>query len=95
VQNHYLELAVRLYADTTANKSSDVLPWLEYLDEKERREFLQEFVSAIKRAGTDDDWVSLETLLDDWKATAETLQDKAAIRALTTRRSKDKYVSLK
>jgi hypothetical protein len=93
VQNHYLELAVNLYADTTARKSSDVLPWVEYLDENERRKFLQEFVSAIKRAVTGDDWVGLETLLDDWKATAETLRDKSAARAVKTRGRKGKYIT--
>jgi hypothetical protein len=94
-QNHYLELAVKLYADINTRKSSDILPWVEYLDESERREFLQEFISAVKRALTGDDWINLETLLDDWKATAETLHDKVAVRALTSRGRKDKYIALK
>jgi hypothetical protein len=94
-QNHYLEIAVKLYADNTAGKSSDVLPWVEYLDENERREFLQEFINAIKLAIAGDDWDSLENLLDDWRATAETLQDKSAVRALTTRGRRDKYIALK
>jgi hypothetical protein len=93
VQNHYLELAVKLYADIAAGKSSDVLPWVEYLDENERREFLREFISTIKVALTGNDWGNLETLLDDWRATAETLQDKAAVRALATRGRKDKYIA--
>jgi hypothetical protein len=94
-QNHYLELAVKLYADITTGKSSDVLPWVEYLDENERREFLREFITAIKQAIAGNDWGTLETLLDDWKATAETWQDKAAARALTTGGRKDKYIALK
>lgn len=89
VQNHYLELAVNLYADITAGKGSDVLPWVEYLDEKERLEFLQEFVNTIKRAVRGDDWVGLQILLDDWKATAGTSQDKLAPRATKSRGRKN------
>jgi hypothetical protein len=92
-QNHYQELAINLYADITAGKSSNVLPWVEYLDENERREFLKELVRAIKRAVSDDNWVNLETLLVDWKATAEILQDKLAVTALKKRNSKNKYVA--
>lgn len=95
MQNHYLELAVRLYADITIGKSSDVLPWVVYLDENERQEFLQEFIKTIKLAIAADDWVGLENLLDDWRATAETSQDKSAVRALTARGRKDKYIALK
>lgn len=91
VQNHYLELAVNLYADITAGNSSDVLPWVEYLDENGRREFLQEFINAIKRAVRGDDWVSLQTLLDNCRATAETARDKLAAGSVKTRGRKGKY----
>ena len=93
VQNHYLELAVKLYADISTGKSSDALPWVEYLDENGQREFLQEFIGAIKRAVSGDNWVNMETLLDYWKATAETLQDKSAVIAAKTRGRKGKHIT--
>ena len=94
-QNHYLWLAVQIYTDISAKRSSTELPWLDYLDDGDKYRFMHEFTDCIKKGMAKEDWRELDALLDDWKATAETLHDSEAMKALTTRGQKKEYVALK
>ena len=94
-QNHYLWLAIQICTDISAKRSSTELPWLNYLDEEDKHQFLDEFTGCIKKAMAKEDWEELDTLLDDWKATAETLHNSEAMKTLKTRGLKKEYVALK
>jgi hypothetical protein len=89
LQNHFLSLAVKYCADNKA------IAWTGYLTEKERDEFRNEFLGAIKMALVNDRWHEVDVLLDDWKATAETKQNKEVMKNLTKKRHKEAYILLK
>lgn len=94
--NYYLELAIKLCTSVYLNERIDVLPWVEYLDAADRVEFFHDFATCLLMSMTTGDWGKAENVLDDWKATAETLSNKKASEALKSRaHSKANYIELK
>ena len=91
-QNYYLDMALRL---CTGKTDMPELAWVSSLDKDDRAEFTDEFVSAVNKAFSTHNWNEMETLLEDWKATAETMQDKQAMRALKSKIPNDKYIPLR
>lgn len=89
IQRYFLELAVKYCTD------SKNIAWTEYLSEKEKDEFRREFLDTIKVALVTDQWHNVEILLGDWKATAETKQNKEAMENLTKKGRKKEYILLK
>jgi len=92
MKNHYLELAVKLCTDITLKGSSEEFTWVNSLDDEDKSQFISEFVNSIKKAIMTDDWSGPEILLDDWKATAETLRDGEAMKVLKAKGRRAEYI---
>jgi hypothetical protein len=95
LQAHYLELFVKYCDEIMKGTKINTFPWLEYLDDEEKRQFRDEYLGSIRAAIVTEHWEDIETLLDDWKATAETNSNEEAVRALKTKEARDKYITLK
>jgi hypothetical protein len=95
IQAHYLELFVTYCNEVMKGMKSSRFPWIEYLDSEEKKQLHEEFVGSIKMAVVTDDWDGIETLLGDWKATAETESDEEAMKALRTKQAPDKYIAFR
>jgi len=93
-QSYYMEKAIQFYTSVVRQEKSDVFPWLDYLDAGDMSRFITEFTDAVLKAISIDDWSDVETLLEDWKATAETFHDRAAMRALKAKSRKADYIAL-
>ena len=76
-------------------KDITILPWAKNLDKEEQQEFRNELVNSVMTAIATDNWDNIETVIEDWKATAETEQNEAAMAAIKTRLSKNKYIPRK
>lgn len=94
IEKHYLELAIKYCIEEVKAEKHNALPWIEYLDDEEKKQFREEFIGSIMAAVTTEDWDGIETLLEDWKATAETEHDEGIMKVLRTRGRKGEYVEL-
>lgn len=94
-QKYFLELVVQFCNEIDTGKDIKTLPWVKYLDKEEQKEFRDELLNSILEAILTDNWSNIETLIEDWKATAETESDEEAMAALKSRVSKDKYIPRK
>jgi hypothetical protein len=95
ISRNYLELAVRLCDELEKNQKPSTLYWLEYLDNEDHKLFMKEFVSNIMVSITTGNWDNLGELLDDWKATAETVNNAEVMKALDEDISLEDYVTIK
>jgi hypothetical protein len=95
IQAHYLELFVKHCNEVVKGTKSNAFPWIEHLDDEEKRQFHEEFIDSIMMAIITEDWDGVETLLEDWKATAETESDEEIMKALGAKQEPDKYIALK
>lgn len=95
IQAHYLELFTSYCNEFMKGMRSSKFPWIEYLDSEEKKQFHEEFVNSLMVAVVTGDWDAVETLLGDWKATAETESNPDLMRALKTKVPKEKYVTIK
>jgi hypothetical protein len=91
---YYLELAVKIDNAITHNIKDPSLYWLEYLDTKERKLFQKELIQHLMASITTGRWNNVDELIEDWKATVETENDPAAIQAITSKISKDDFVTV-
>ncbi len=92
LHSHHLELAVKYCSEELKQEKSSVFPWLKYLDETERKQFHKEFMDSVT---SPENWEEVETLIEDWKATAETEGDVEAMKVLRTKQTRDKYIPLR
>jgi hypothetical protein len=95
LQKYYLELAIQFCDELDTGKDIKSLPWVMYLDKKERKEFRDELINSVMVSIATGNWDNIEILIDDWKATAETEQNEAAMTAINSKVSKDKYIPRK
>ena len=95
LSRYYLEMAVQLCDESVGVDKYSVLPWLKYISAREQKEFKKELIQNMLVSITTDNWENVTELLDDWKATAETYQNKEAMRNLLVRGRKEDYVPLK
>lgn len=94
-QKHYSELVIKYCQEIEKNKKSDAFPWVEYLNDEEKLEFRDELLVNIMIAITTDEWLSMENLIEDWKATAEVNIKPKIAKALLAKEDPSKYVSVK
>jgi hypothetical protein len=94
-QKHYSELVIRYCQEIEKNKKSDAFPWVEYLDNEEKLEFRDELLVNIMIAITTDEWLFMENLIEDWKATAEVNIESKIAKALLVKEDPSKYVGIK
>ena len=92
---HFAELALRICSEVSKGEKSTVVPWLEYLDAEDKKQFHDEFLSGVLKAATTDNWDEVQVLLEDWKATAEAVHTPEIVRALKTKTPKNKLVTIK
>ena len=95
IQAHYLELFTSYCNEIMKGMRSSKFPWIEYLDSEERKQFHEEFVNSLMVAVVTDAWDEIETLLGDWRATAETESNPDVMKALKTKVPKEEYVTIK
>ena len=95
LQNSHLERALKYCNEFADKKKSSVFPWIDYLDVEERIEFYREYLNTITLAIITEDWDNVETLIYDWKATAETEHDTRASKAVKERVKKSDYIAIK
>lgn len=95
IQAHYMESFVKYCNEVMKGTKSNAFPWTEYLDDEEKKRFHEEFISSIMMAVVTENWEVVETLLEDWKATAETESDEETMKALRTKQASGKYIALK
>jgi len=94
--NYYLELAMKLCINIRGGGKHETLPWMKQLTAEEKSEFTNELVESISEAMLTNNWHKVDTILEDWKATAETLDNKEAMSALTAKdHPKTKYIPLR
>jgi hypothetical protein len=94
-QKYYLELVVKFCEEVEKKTNSNTFPWVDYLANNEKRQFHEELMTNVVKAIVTDNWIGVETLLNDWKATAETIQDTEAMKILSTTGRKNEYIALK
>ncbi|MGD0856124.1 MAG: hypothetical protein ABSA18_10020 [Dehalococcoidia bacterium] len=95
-ENYYLELGMKLCISIRVAGAGEPLPWMQYLNAEEKIEFINELVEGISESTATNNWYTVDTILGDWKATAETLGNPEAMRALTAKRPpKSEYIPLR
>jgi hypothetical protein len=95
VRKYYLELVIRHCDEVLKGVDSSIFPWLSYLDDGEKKEFHNELIASVAKAVTADSWSTVDELIEDWKATAETKSNSAVMKALKAKVSKDDYVIIR
>jgi len=93
-QKHYTELVLKFYRELASGAKIDTFPWVQYLDEDERKEFHDELLSCVTDALVTDNWLAVEELLEDWKATAEAESKPEVARLLRARGTPGEYTTL-
>lgn len=95
IQGHHLTLFVKYCNEVMKGAKSSEFPWIDYLDDKEKKQFHEEYINNIMVAIVTEHWDEVENLLEDWKATAETSSNEEIVKALKTKQAPDKYIALK
>jgi hypothetical protein len=93
-QKHYTELAIGYCQEIRGNTKKDTFPWSKYLNDEEKVEFSDEFLNAIMSSIITNDWIGVEHLIEDWKATALAIHDSTLLKALTSEEDQSKYAGI-
>jgi len=76
------------------NFKSEVFPWAQYLDEKDRQEFRDELIAAFTDLLRSNDWSAMDDIISSWEATAEALRNPEFMGVVDTPASDRKYVEI-
>ena len=80
---YFMELIVRYCRAQMEKAEIEVFPWLEALDEDEKKQFDEELMSCMKSCLANDDWSAVNDLLEDWQATSEVIRSPHLVKVLT------------
>jgi hypothetical protein len=69
-------------------------PWASHLSDKERKEFLNEQVTAFNECLHSNDWTLLEETIDSWKATAEALTNSRFAKIIVAGEDSKEYTTV-
>lgn len=94
-QKYYTELAIGYCQEIIKKIKSTTFTWLESLSDEEKMEFHNEFLNSIMNSIDTNDWLSVEHLLEDWKATALAINNPTLTKALTSEEEPLKYARIK
>lgn len=94
-QKHYSELVIRYCQELDKKIKSNAFPWTEQLNDGEKLEFHNELLAAIMDAISTNDWLPMEHLIEDWKATAQAISNSALTKSLLAKEDPSKYVRAK
>jgi len=92
---YFTELALKICNEMIKGEKSTIIPWMEYLDAEDKKQFHEDLLSGILKATAIDNWDEVEVLLDDWKATADAVHSPEIMRALKTKTPKSELVAIK
>nr|MDT0662602.1 hypothetical protein [Micromonospora sp. DSM 115978] len=74
-----MSIEVMLVVDTLV----DAFPWVNFLPEDDRNEFVKEFVLTLELCGESDVWMPLGKMIHEWQQTAAIHVDPALARELS------------
>ena len=94
-EKHYSELVIRYCQELDKKIKSNAFPWTEQLNYEEKLEFHNELLATIVDAISTNDWLPLEHLIEDWKATAQAIGNPALAKSLLAKEDPSKYVKAK
>jgi hypothetical protein len=94
--NSYAKMIIQFCKELKSGvtKKSEVFPWIKYLSEDAISDFHIELLSTFVWVSDSNDWLILDELLDDWKATAEVESSPKLVRALSAKENPAEYVKL-
>jgi hypothetical protein len=93
--NHYAQLIVEFCQERSVeSKESRVFPWIKNLPEKHIKQFHKQLLACFNRVIKTGEWLVIEELLDDWKATAEVAANPALSSKLMAEEKTSEYVEL-
>jgi len=95
MKEYYAELVLSACQEFMEGLRSNTFPWMEYLSDEEKTQFHKELLTSATKAIFSDNWVHLEHLIADWKATAETAQHPEIVEQLQHKGTPEEYVTLK
>ena len=90
----YLVFSVCQYIEGRTN-SCDVLPWVTYLNNDLRQEFLRYILDAYMDSNAKSSWNIIQDAIDDWAATAEVASNPKLSKRLMEKDDPLKYVPIK
>lgn len=93
---HYGDILIRFGMERhiARHDGEIVFPWLKYLSDEEREQFEHELFETYSTCTSMKDWGRLAMLLEDWKATAEAIQNAELMEAWRRRGRPNNYVSI-
>ena len=93
--NYYAQIVVGFCQERSIeSKESRVFPWLKYLREGQAEQFHKQLLACFNEVIRTKDWLSIEELLDDWKATAEVAANPALSKELLAEEKPSEYAGL-
>ena len=95
--NHFARMIILFGQEQKSGftKKSDVFPWIKHLSEKAILEFHMELLTTFDEVSHGKDWLTLDELLNDWRATAEVESSPKLARALLAKEDPAKYVKIR
>lgn len=94
-EKHYSELVIRYCQELDKKTKSNAFPWTEQLNDEEKLEFHNELLATIMDAISTNNWLPLEHLIEDWKATAQAISNPVLAKSLLAKEDPPKYVKAK
>ncbi len=93
--NYYAQIVVGFCQERSAeSKESKIFPWLKHLQEEQAGQFHKQLLACFNEVIKTKDWIAIEELLDDWKATAEVAASPALSKELLAEEKASEYVGL-
>lgn len=95
--NNYAGMIIQFCKEQKSGvtKESDIFPWIKHLSEDAILDFHMELLSTFVEIVKGGDWLTIDELLDDWKATAEVESNPRLAKALLEKENPAEYVRLR
>ena len=77
-----------------SNSTIGAFPWAIHLNDNERKELLNELVTAFNECLHSNDWTLLEETINSWKSTAEALTNSRFVEIIDAREDSKEYTSI-
>jgi hypothetical protein len=95
LMNYYAQIVVGFCQEySIESKESRVFPWLKYLQKEQVGQFHKQLLACFNEIIKTKEWITMEALLDDWKATAEVAANPALSKELLAEEKPSEYVGL-
>lgn len=74
--------------------SSEVFPWAAKLNPGERKEFRHELIESFIESSKTDNWMAIEEIVADWKATSEAISNAKFMDVVKSNPNERQYVEI-